>query len=795
MKIFSFGLVQAQAYSLVGAYVIGLIGCTSECFAQPKSESLLLSSVSSKVIVPPPQKNHYPLALRGGQVDEYHSIWVHDAYRWLEDPKASSTQTWLKEEEDFTNTYFNKLLFKRAIQEQLKQLWNYERYSTPFREGKFLFYLKNDGKQNHSVFYRTSALKRGSASGKGIVLGKEDALVLDPNTFSSDGTWAVNSYEVSPDGVWLVYSVSEAGSDWLTWHIRNVMTGKELPELIRFTKGTPIAFSREGQGFFYARYKAPRPGEELHQQNSHQSIYYHTFGQDQSQDKLIFERRDQPLWILSPSVSEDGHYLFVTIYLGTENRNLLYYKDLKTGRIDDGYLIPIVKEFEAEYTVIGNQGPQILVKTTSKADRGRIIRISLEQPQQRELPLQTELSIQGAPPQQAESSLQKKQPQQRELPQAHRVEIIPEMEDIIEEARFLDQKILVSYLHNAHNQVNIYDLQGKLIRQLKLPGIGSVYGFTGHEKDTETYYTFTNFHTPPQIYRYHLRTGKNTMIFQPQFALQPDQYTTTQVFYPSKDGTQIPMFLTHKKGLVLDGKNPVYLHGYGGFGISKTPSFDPLMLLWIHRGGVYAVPNIRGGGEYGEMWHEAGKKQKKQNVFDDFMAAADWLIDHKYTSSPKLAIQGASNGGLLTGACMTQRPKLFGAVIVKVGVLDMLRFHQFTGGHYWIPEYGTVEDPKEFAALYAYSPLHRIKEGTEYPATLIKTADHDDRVVPAHSYKFAAALQAAQAGNAPILISVEKKAGHGAGMPAEKRIQSIAEEFAFLVQELHLAWPRDLLGP
>ncbi|NER00782.1 MAG: S9 family peptidase [Cyanothece sp. SIO2G6] len=579
-------------------------------------------------------------------------------------------------------------------------------------------------------------------------LEAEPQVLIDPNTFSDDGTVALSSLVISDDAQYVAYGISVSGSDWQEWTVRDVNTGEDLSDHIQWVKFSRAAWTKDSQGFFYSRYDEPNDATKLEDVNYYQKLYYHRLGTAQAEDVLVYQRPDEKEWGFGAQVTEDGRYLIIAVWKGTSPKNLLFYKDLTQP---DAEVIELISEFEAEFNVIDSDGTVFWVQTDLDAPKGRVIAIDITQPQ-------------------------------REHWQA----LIPESDDTLQGINVLNHQFVTTYLKDAASAVRIFGLDGTLVRQVDLPGIGSVGGFRGKAEDTETFYVFTGFTTPPTIYRYNLVTGDSTLFRQPEVAFNPDDYETKQVFYTSKDGTQIPMFITHKKGLVLDGTNPTVLYGYGGFTVSLTPNFSISYLVWMEMGGVYAIPNLRGGGEYGEEWHQAGTKLKKQNVFDDFIAAAEWLIANQYTSSEKLAIAGGSNGGLLVGACMTQRPELFGAALPAVGVMDMLRFHKFTIGWAWTSDYGSPDDPDEFQALYAYSPLHNLKPDTAYPATLITTADHDDRVVPAHSFKFAATLQDCHQGENPVLIRIETKAGHGAGKPTAKIIEEVADKFGFLMRSLHL---------
>jgi prolyl oligopeptidase len=690
----------------------------------------------------------YPPTQKIEQVDDYHGIKVADPYRWLENPDSSETQAWIEAQNKLTSQILEQIPIRQQISDRLTKIWNFEKYGVPFKEGNSkndseskkttrYFYFKNDGLQNQSVLY---TLQRLDATPR---------VLLDPNTLSEDGTIALSGLAVSDDGNLLAYGLSNSGSDWQEWRVRDVETGKDLPDQIHWVKFSGASWTPDNKGFFYSRYDEPSEKNKLEAVNYFQKLYYHRLGTLQSEDLLIYERPDHKDWGFNGSVTEDGRYLIVSVWLGTDSRNLVFYKDLTQPTAP---VVELLDKFEAEYSFIDNDGTTFLFSTDLEAPRGRVIAIDLTKPER--------------------SNWQ---------------EIIPETEETLQGVSILNHQLVVSYLKDAYDQIKIFDRQGQFVRTVRLPGIGSVSGFEGDRDDTETFYSFTSFTTPATIYRYNLVTDESTLFRQPAIDFDTLDYETKQVFYQSKDGTQIPMFITHKKGLTLDGSNPTVLYGYGGFSVSLTPSFSISNLVWMEMGGVYAMPNLRGGGEYGESWHQAGMKLNKQNVFDDFIAAAEWLIKQKYTSPQKLAISGGSNGGLLVGACMTQRPDLFGAALPAVGVMDMLRFHKFTIGWAWTSEYGSPEDPQEFQALYAYSPLHNLKSGTTYPATLITTADHDDRVVPAHSFKFAAALQAAHRGTPPALIRIETKAGHGAGKPTTKIIEEISDRWAFLVKVLEMS--------
>ena len=678
----------------------------------------------------------YPVAKTVDQVDDYHGVKIADPYRWLEDTDSADTRAWIEAENKLTFGYLEQIPYRKSIHDRLTKLWNYERFGVPEKQGGRYFYQHNTGLQNQSVLYVAESLTA------------EPRVLLDPNTLSSDGTVALVGHQVSDDGKLLAYGTSASGSDWMEWRVRDVQTGKDLPDLIKWVKFSGASWTKDAKGFFYSRYDEPKQGTMLRDANYFQKLYFHRLGTPQSEDPLIYDRPDNKELGFAGQVTDDGHYLVVTVWQGTSPKTRLYYKDLSTP---DSQVIKLLDDFDAEYQFSDNDGPIFWIKTDLDAPRGRLIAIDTKHPER-----------------------------------ANWKTIVPQGKDKLNSANVLNNSFVLAYLKDAQTEVRVYDLNGKFVRNVDLPGIGTAEGFGGKRKDKETFYAFTSFIVPTTIYRYDLEAGKSAVFRQPKVDFDPTQYQTEQVFYTSKDGTRVPMFLTHKKGLKLDGQNSVLLYAYGGFNISLTPAFSVPNIVWLEMGGVYAQPNLRGGGEYGEEWHQAGTKQKKQNVFDDFISAAEWLIANHYTTPAKLAIRGGSNGGLLVGACLTQRPDLYGATLPQVGVMDMLRFHKFTIGWAWTSDYGSSDDPEIFKALYAYSPLHNLKPGTKYPATLVTTADHDDRVVPGHSFKFAATLQADQAAKAPVLIRIETKAGHGAGKPISKQIEEIGDAWTFLARNLDM---------
>ncbi|WP_204103896.1 MULTISPECIES: prolyl oligopeptidase family serine peptidase [Spirulina sp. CCY15215] len=677
-----------------------------------------------------PQSFSYPVTRQDDQIDVYHGIEVKDPYRWLEDPNTEETQAWIEAQNQVTLPYLKNIPGREKIKDRVTQLWNYEKYSSPWKKGDRYFYAKNDGLQNQNVIYTLKTLE------------DTPEVLLDPNQFSEDGTVALSGLSISENGEFAAYSISRSGSDWQEWKIKNIATKEDLPDLLKWVKFSGAWWTNDSQGFFYSRYDEPNEKTKFEDINYFQKLYYHHLGTEQSEDTLIYHRPDRKEWGFSADVTEDGRYLIIHIRLGTDPRNLIFYKDLEDP---EGEVIELISEFEANYNFVDNEGSIFWLSTDLDAPRGRLIAIDINDPEKKNWR-----------------------------------EIIPESSETLQSVGILGDRFIIDYLQDAYTAIKIFTLEGQFIREVELPGIGSTRGFIGKKEDTETFYAFTSFTTPTTVYHYDIVTGKSTLFRKPKVDFNSDEYVVEQVFYPSKDGTKIPMFLTYKKGIKQDKNNPTYLYGYGGFNVSLTPSFSIANLIWMEMGGIYAMPNLRGGGEYGEEWHQAGMKLNKQNVFDDFISAAEWLISHQYTSTEKLAIGGGSNGGLLVGACMTQRPDLFAAALPAVGVMDMLRFPEFTIGWAWCSDYGSPENEEEFKALYAYSPLHNLKSGTNYPATLITTADRDDRVVPAHSFKFAAALQASHIGDRPVLIRIETKAGHGAGKPTTKIIEEISDRWAFL---------------
>jgi prolyl oligopeptidase len=719
----------------------------------------------------------YPAAKRGPQVDDYHGTKVADPYRWLEDVDSPETRAWVEAENKVTFAYLGAIPERAAIRNRLTQVWNYAKYDAPTKVGDLLFYSENSGLLNQSIVY----VRDGN---------KAPRVLLDPNTLSSSGTVALTATEPSPNGKFYAYAVNAAGSDWQEIRVRNVENSRDTKDTVKWVKFSGISWTRDNKGFFYEGYEPQTSGNKLTNVNRNQRVYYHELGKPQTSDLLIYDRKDQPDWLFDSEVSDDGRFAIIEINQGTDARNRLYYIDLdnpKKPRIT-APIVRLIDDNDSENHFVNNSGDYFFVRTDRGASKGRIVQIDINNPEPRRW-----------------------------------VSVIPEGKDALQSAQVAGKQLVLEYLEDAHSSLRVYGMPdfsvprltragapipgtaaGSIPRaqapsddrrrlsapgfpyigDIALPSLGSVGKISSNPRDNVMFYTFASFLSPTSVYMYDLKKKTNTLYKAPKLPIDVSQFETRQVFYTSKDGTRVPMFLTMKKGTVLNGANPTILYGYGGFNIAETPSFSAANLVWMEMGGIYAVANIRGGSEYGKEWHENGMLGKKQNVFDDFIAAAEYLIKEKYTSTPKLAISGGSNGGLLVGAVMEQRPDLFGAALPAVGVMDMLRFQKFTIGWAWTSDYGSSDDAKQFQVLYAYSPYHNIKPGTRYPATLVTTADHDDRVVPGHSFKFAAALQAAQSGPAPVLIRIETDAGHGAGKPTSKRIEEAADRFAFLVKNL-----------
>jgi len=709
----------------------------------------LLAQIATPASAPSGQTTgafRYPEARRSDQSDNYFGTTVADPYRWLEDTDSPETTQWIAAENALTESYLAAIPGRAQLKERLTALWNYAKYDPPIKRGKTYFYTENSGLQNQKVLYAQKAPDSTGTSQRRVV--------LDPNTLSADGTVALTAWSVPENGKLLGYAVSASGSDWREIRVRDVQTGKDLSDTLRWVKFTSPAWTRDSKGFFYSRYPAPPAGgAPLRDKTVGQQLAYHRIGDPQSKDEVIWEAGNDPELYVNSEVSDDGEYLIIYINKGTDPRNKLYIKDLRnpgSPQIDNP-IVRLIDDADASYTFIDNWREMFFIHTDLMAPKGRVVLVDVA----------------------------------RETRRFWRT-IVQEDRDKLESVQLIGGELVCNYLHDAHSVVKFYTLSGGASGELTLPALGTVSAITGRPDDEEMFYSFTSFLQPTSIYRFDVKRKAGAPIRVPKLPADVSPYETRQVIYTSKDGTKVPMFITAKKGLKLDGSNPTLLYAYGGFDISLTPGFSPGRFAWLEMGGIYAVANIRGGGEYGEEWHQAGMFEKKQNVFDDFIAAAEFLVKEKYTSPGKLVVQGGSNGGLLVGALLTQRPDLFAVALPAVGVMDMLRYQKFTVGWGWKAEYGSSDDSTQFRYLIKYSPLHNIKAGTQYPATLVTTSDHDDRVVPGHSLKFAAALQAAQAGPAPILLRVDAKAGHGAGRPTSKQIDLITDELSFAARNVGL---------
>jgi len=689
----------------------------------------------------------YPEAPRGPVVDNFHGTQVADPYRWLEDLDGSATRAWVEKEGALTQAYMAALPVRETLRARLGVLFNYERFGLPFSVGKRYFYGHNTGLQNQNLLLKTEGLN-------GV-----PSVAFDPNALSKDGSLAVVGYVPSDDGQMLAYGVSVSGSDWTDWHVRNLVTGRDLPEVIRYTKYYPPCFSKDGKGLYYSAFPAPPAGTELSAQDLGNAVYYHAFGTPVAGDRKLLEFAGHADWQYQPALSEDGRWLVVASgegEVGDKGVENLYLIDLNSAQKT---ATPVSEGFRAAYIYVGSDAGRLYFVTTLDAPNGKVIAVD---PAREPAARVSTVLEQG--------------------PDAIDITRPPTMPSVT----LVDHQLVVQTIHDAHSRVVTYSLDGKLRHEIALPGPGTAFGFTGRSGDQRTFYIFTDLITPGSIFLLDLATGKSTPYRTPKAAFDAKDFEEKQVFYPGKDGTKIPMLLAYRKGLKLDGTNPVLLYGYGGFGIPVLPGFKASNIAWLEMGGVYAIANIRGGGEYGEAWHVQANRAHKQVVFDDFISAGEWLIAQKYTQPAKLAIIGASNGGLLIGACITQRPELFGAAIAMVGVMDMLRFDLFGQGAGWTGEYGVPHEAADFPALYAYSPVHNVRAGTRYPATLIITGDHDTRVMPAHSFKFAAAMQASQAGPEPVLLYIEKSSGHGGGPTVSQAIEQSADTYAFLASRLSI---------
>jgi len=675
---------------------------------------------------------NYPVTKKTDVVDDYHGTKIADPYRWLEDDNSTETKDWVAAQNKVTFDYLSKIPFRDKVKARLGEMWNYTRYGSPSKEGAYYYFYKNDGLQNQSILYRQKGLTG------------QPEVFIDPNQFSADGTVALGGVYFSKHSKYVAYLTAQSGSDWQEVTLLDVESKQLLQDKIRFVKFSGINWN-EDEGFYYSRYPEPDEKNKLSKQNQFHAVYYHKMGTSQTDDVLIYEDKQHPLRNVGAGLTDDGRFLILSITEGTSG-NEVRVKDLKSGQKEFSVLIP---GFKTEPDVIDNLGDKLIVKTNESAPNYEVVLVDPKNPQ----------------------------------PSNWRT-LISEQKDILQNVTTAGGYLFCTYLKDASTKVYQYTYEGKLVRAIQLPGIGTASGFSGKHNDKEIFYTFSSYNTPPSIFRLQIVSGASTLFRKTETKFKSNDYETKQVFFQSKDGTRVPMFLTYKKGMKLDGSNPVLLYGYGGFNIPQTPGFSISNAFWLEQGGIFAVVNLRGGSEYGEDWHKAGMLANKQHVFDDFIAAAEYLISNKYTNNQKIAIRGGSNGGLLVGACMTQRPDLFKVALPAVGVMDMLRYHLFTIGWAWAVEYGRSDNADQFKYLVKYSPLHNLKDGVAYPATLVTTADHDDRVVPAHSFKFAARLQEAHKGNNPVLIRIETKAGHGAGKPTSKQIEEAADIWSFVMYNM-----------
>lgn len=694
---------------------------------------ILLATACNQKSATVQEQLNYPYSIKSDHKDNYFGTEVADPYHWLENENSDTTAQWVDKQNEITFSYLDKIPFRKQIKDRLTQLWNYPKFGAPFKSGSKYFMYRNNGLQNQSILFQ---MDKADAEGKELI---------DPNKLSTDGTVSLTMFTPDRKGDFAAYGTSSGGSDWNEFFVLDLNTGKKTADHLQWIKFSGASWYKNG--FFYCRYDAPVDGKELSAKNEYHKIYYHQLGNDQSKDELVYHDASKPQRYYDIGVTEDERFMLMHISEGAASKNAVAVRDLsKAG----SSLQPLINDFESENVVIDNMGDQLIVLTNRNAPHKKVVLIDPANPNEKNWK-----------------------------------ELIAERKDeVLESISYTGGKLLAVYMKDATSRVYVFDAKGKQEAEVQLPALGTVSGFSGHREDKEVYFTFTSFTYPSCVYKYDITTNTTTLFKKPDIKFDFEQYETKQVFAKSIDGTKVPMFLVHKKGIKLDGNNPALLYGYGGFNISLTPSFSISNLVFLEQGGIYALANLRGGGEYGEEWHEAGMLLKKQNVFNDFIACAEFLINEKYTSSQKLAIKGGSNGGLLVGAVMCQRPELFKVALPAVGVMDMLRYHKFTIGWGWIGEYGSSDSLIMFKNLLLYSPLHNLKEGVNYPATLVTTADHDDRVVPAHSYKFTARLQACHKGNNPVLIRIDKKAGHGAGKPTSKLIDEATDQWAFTFYNL-----------
>jgi prolyl oligopeptidase len=708
--------------------------------AKPLAMALAIAAAVSTAAAQQPQgRISYPKPRTTSQTDAYFGRTVADPYRWMEDLNAPELAQWVKAQNEVTERYLAGLPMRERFRSRITELWNYAKVGLPFREAGRLFYTKNSGLQRQSVYYMRTTLDA------------PEQLVIDPNVLSPDGSIALSLFAPSPDGRYLAYGLSQGGSDWRTVHVRTLTGAKQLSDTVKWVKFSGVSWTKDGNGFFYSRFPAPEAGKELESAIRDQKLYYHTIGTPQSADRMVYERKDHPEWFVFGGMSDDGRFMYISVVNGTDPHNRLYVLDLGDP-MRPNVAAPVKTLFDtadAAYSPMGNVGSTIYMSTDKGAPRYRVVAFDVARPEEKDWRV-----------------------------------VVPESRSVIDQTALFNDRIAVNYLEDVKSSVKLFALDGKPLGALQLPGIGTLAGMSARADSPELFYRFTSPLYPSTSFRYDPATGKSRAISPPKLrAFDPAGYETRQVFATSKDGTRVPVFVTMKKGLALDGSHPTLLYGYGGFDVSLTPGFSPDVLAWLEQGGLYATANMRGGAEYGEDWHRGGMFEKKQNVFDDFIAAAEYLVKEKYTSPAHLGIQGHSNGGLLVGAVEEQRPDLFAVALPGVGVMDMLRYDKFTGGSAWSAEYGSSSDSTAFNYLIRYSPLHNVKAGSCYPATLLSTADHDDRVVPSHTFKFTAAMQAAQGCDKPILVEVQTQGSHGY-LPTDKRIAELADQWAFAAENM-----------
>ena len=729
---------RAWSVALLGAALLPACGTGPQPAPRAAPAAPLASAPAPASTTSPLPVVRYPATATVEQVDDYHGVLVADPYRWLEDDDSPQTAAWVAEQNALTESVLARLPQREPLRARLTELWNTPRLSPPVRHGPLWTWSRNDGLQAQSVLM--------AGAGPEASTGEDGRVLIDPNTWSADGTLALGESSPSRDGRHVAYSISEGGSDWRTIRVRDAVEGRDTPDELAWVKFSTPAWRHDGSGFYYCRYPPPPPGDARKGSNTSMKLYFHRLGEEQSLDVLVHENASEPTWNTTAVVSDDGEWLVRSTWMGAPDRNLLH---VRPEGDPTAPWIALNEAWDTDLDYVGNDGERFYLKTRLDAPRSRIVAVDLAHPER-----------------------------------SAWTTVVPEQADALRGAWLFRDRLLLAYLHDAHDRLVLAGLVGGAPQEVELPGLGTVSGIDGTREDGTVYFGFSSFTEPALVEALDVESGKARVHWRPELRFDPPDFVTEQVFYASRDGTRVPMFLVHRRGLQPDGGRPTLLQGYGGFAIALTPTFNAALIPFLERGGLVAQPSLRGGGEYGEDWHQAGMLERKQNVFDDFIAAAEWLQSSGWTRPDRLAISGRSNGGLLVGAALTQRPELFGCAVPGVGVMDMLRFHRFTIGWAWVPEYGSADDPAQFGFLRAYSPLQNIEPGTRYPPTLVLTADHDDRVVPAHSFKFGAALQAAQAGPAPVLLRIETRAGHGAGKPVEMRIAEAADSTAFILAAL-----------